>query len=310
MARGPQVKAFALLPAFALVGLTMACGAGGSGAPDAPKGSGEPGAATEIKPAAKDDKLAALVPDSVKADGKILFGQDQSYPPNEFVENGKPVGFDVDLGTAVAQVLGLQSEFQNSDFAGIIPGVEANKYEMAISSFTIKAERLQTVDMVSYYKAGTSLGALKGNPDKLSVDDLCGKNIAVQKGTTQVEDLDAKNKKCTESGKPAINITQLQAQTDVNLALNAKRVQGELADSPVIDYAITQTSGQMERVGDPYDSLPYGIVLKKNSGDYGKAVQGAVQKLMDDGTLQKLIDKWKLNPVGVLKKSEINPAAS
>ncbi|GLY36254.1 ABC transporter substrate-binding protein [Amycolatopsis sp. NBRC 101858] len=311
MARGPQLKALALLPAFALVGLTVACGAGGSGAGDVGSSSAAPAAtgSGDAGTVAKDDALAALVPADVKTDGKIVVGQDQSYPPNEFVDGGKATGFDVDLGTAIGQVLGVQMEFQNSSFDGIIPGIGAKKYELGMSSFSINAERLQSVDMISYYSAGTSLAVLKGNPDGLKVDDLCGKKIAVQKGTTQVEDLDKKTAACTGAGKPAIEVTQLQAQTDVNLALTAKRVQGELADSPVIDYAVKQTNGQLESVGAPYDTAPYGIVLPKNSGDYGKAVQGAIQKLIDSGAYKKILDKWGLNATGAVTKSEINPAS-
>ncbi|GAA1968715.1 ABC transporter substrate-binding protein [Amycolatopsis minnesotensis] len=310
MARGTRLKAFALLPVLALTGgISLACGAGGDGSggtKDAPAaGSSE---AAAIPAAAKDDKLAAMVPDAVKTDGKIVFGQDQSYPPNEFVdEKGAVVGFDVDLGTAVTQKLGLKPEFQNAAFDGIITGLSARKYELAMSSFTINADRLKTVDMVSYYKAGTSLGVLKGNPDKIAVDDLCGKNIAVQKGTTQVEDLDKRTAQCTGAGKPAINVTQLQAQTDVNLALTSKRAQAMLADSPVVDYAVKQTGGQLEVVGQPYDSAPYGIAVTKGNGQFSQAVQQALQALIDDGTYKKILEKWGLNPVGVIAKSEVNP---
>ncbi|SDX27317.1 polar amino acid transport system substrate-binding protein [Amycolatopsis xylanica] len=312
MARPTHLKAFALLPAFALVGMSVACGAGGSGAGEAPKSSAPAGtsAAADAGTVTKDDKLAALVPDDIKKDGKILVGQDQSYPPNEFVDDkGVVTGFDVDFGTAIAKKLGLDITFENAAFDGIIPGIGAGKYELALSSFSINAKRLETVDMVSYYKAGTSLAVLKGNPDKLNLDDLCGKKIAVQKGTVQVDDLDARSKKCTEAGKPAIEPTQLQAQTDVNLALTSKKVQGELADSPVIDYAVKQTNGQLEAVGAPYDTAPYGIVLKKANGDYAKAVQGAVQALIDDGTYKKILDKWGLSQAGAVTKSEINPAS-
>ncbi|MBB1155930.1 MULTISPECIES: ABC transporter substrate-binding protein [Amycolatopsis] len=305
------MKALALLPAFALVGMTMACGAGGNGSGGTDAGSSQaPGGAESAPTAQKDAALAAMVPADIKADGKIVIGQDQTYPPNEFVENGKATGFDVDLATAVGQVLGVQTEFQNSAFDGIIPGISAKKYEMGISSFTINAERMQTVDMISYYSAGTSLAVLKGNPDKISVDDLCGKNVAVQKGTTQVDDLGKRNTACTKAGKQPINITQFQAQTDVNLALTAKRVQAELADSPVIDYAVKQTSGQLESAGAPYDTAPYGIVLPKGSGEFGKAVQGAVQKLIDSGIYKKILDKWGLSGSGAITKSEINPSAS
>ncbi|GAA5158410.1 MULTISPECIES: ABC transporter substrate-binding protein [Amycolatopsis] len=309
MARATSFKALALLPAFALAGLTLACGAGGNGSGGTAPSAGAP-APQEIPAETKDAALAAMVPAAIAADGKIVVGQDQSYAPNEFVDNGKVVGFDVDLGNAIAQKLGLTAEFQNAAFSGIIAGVGSGQYEMAMSSFTINAERLQTVDMVSYYSAGTSLAVPKGNPDKISLDDLCGKNIAVQQGTVQVDDLTKRSEDCTKAGKPAINMQQFQAQTDVNLQVQTKRSQGMLADSPVVDYAIKQTDGNVEVVGQPYDSAPYGIALKKDQGDYAKAVQSAVQAIIDDGTYAKILAKWGLNTAGAVQKAELNPAVS
>ncbi|MFD9893404.1 ABC transporter substrate-binding protein [Amycolatopsis sp. NPDC059027] len=294
-------RATAFVPMVAVAALLAACGAGGSG-----RGPVEQGQTGEIPAAAKDDALAALVPANIRADGMLVFGQDQSSPPGEFVENGKPAGVDVDFGTAVGQVLGLGTEFRNTAFDGIIPGVEAGKYEIGMSSFNVKAERLKTVDMVTYYRAGKALAVAKGNPNRITLDTLCGKNVATQKGTAEVEDLEHRNEACVMAGKPAITITQLQAQTDVNLALASKRVQAELADSPTIDYVV-KLNGQLERVGEPYDTAPYGMVLTKNSGDFGRAVQGAVQKLIDSGTYRRIIDKWGLSVSGALTRSEINP---
>lgn len=313
MARGTRLKALTLLPAFALAGLTIACGAGGNGSggttTDSAGSSSAPAAA--IPTETKDDKLAALVPPAVAADGKIVIGQDQTYPPNEFVDpNGTVVGFDVDLGRAIGQKLGLNVEYQNADFSGILAGLAASKYELAMSSFTINPDRTQTVDMVSYYRAGTSLGVLKGNPENLTVDNLCGKNLAVQKGTVQVDDAAKRSTECTQQGKPPINIQQFQAQTDVTLQLTTRRSDAMLADSPVVDYAVQQTGGQVEVVGQPYDTAAYGIALKKGDGTFAQAIQGAVQALIDDGTYAKILAKWNLSTSGAITKSEINPASS
>lgn len=308
MARRTHIKALALLPAFALAGVTMACGSGGNGSGGTQPTGGAP-AAQEIPTEAKDAALAALVPADVAADGKIVVGQDQTYPPNEFVdEGGKVVGFDVDLGTAIGQKLGLTMEYQNADFSGILAGLAASKYELAMSSFTVNSEREQTVDMVTYYSAGTSLGVLKGNPANITPDALCGKNLAVQKGTVQVDDATARSETCTKAGKPAINIQQFQAQTDVNLQLTTKRSDAMLADSPVVDYAVKQTDGAVEVVGQPYDTAPYGIALKKGAGQFPQAIQGAVQALISDGTYAKIMAKWNLSTAGAIQKSEINPA--
>ncbi|TCO64786.1 ABC transporter substrate-binding protein [Actinocrispum wychmicini] len=307
MARRTRHKLLAVVPVLALATLGAACGTVNDKNPTGGGSTSQSQVATAIPTATKDDKLAAMVPDDVKKDGKIIVGQDQSYPPNEFVENGQAIGMDIDLGKAIGQKLGLEVEFQNSAFDGIIPGLTAGRYEAAMSSFTINADRLQQADMVSYFSAGTSGAVLKGNPDKLTLDTLCGKTVAVQKGTVQVDDLAARTAKCKSTGQPEITVQQFQAQTDANLALSAKRVQAMLADSPVIDYAIKVTKDQMEQVGQVYDTAPYGVIVPKGKGDYAKAVQGAIQALMDDGTYKKILEKWGIQQ-GALVKSEVNPA--
>ncbi|MBN9098901.1 MAG: ABC transporter substrate-binding protein [Pseudonocardia sp.] len=287
------------------------CGAGGDGSGDGSgSGSGSGGASassTAIPVPAKDDALAAMVPASVSADGKIVVGTDASYAPNEFTapDGTTVIGMDVDLGTAVAEKLGLKAEFQNSNFDGIIPGITGKRYELGMSSFTINDERVKSVDMVSYFSAGTSLAVAKGNPDGITgADALCGKAVGVQTGTVQAEDIVKRNTACTAAGKPAIAVTQLQAQSDVTLALASKRIVAMLADSPVVAYAVTTTEGALEVVGTPYDTAPYGIVLAKNQGDYAKAVQGAVQALIGDGTYAAILKKWNVD-AGAIPTSEV-----
>ncbi|MBW0104934.1 ABC transporter substrate-binding protein [Pseudonocardia sp. KRD291] len=286
----------------ALAALTLAgCGSGGDGSSGGSSPSGE-----AVAPAARDDALAAQVPQAVKADGKLVFGTDASYPPNEFTgpDGTTVIGMEVDLGTAVAQKLGLTPEFQNSQFSGIIPGIQGGKFEAGISSFTINDERIKTVDMVSYFSAGTSLATKKGNPDGINPDNLCGKQVGVQAGTVQVEDVAARSTKCQQAGQPAIAVTELQQQTDVTLALTSNRIVAMLADSPVAAYAVTTTSGAVEVVGQPYDTAPYGVALKKDQAGYPQAVQGAVQALIADGTYKKILDKWQVAN-GAIPTSEI-----
>jgi polar amino acid transport system substrate-binding protein len=298
------------LAVTALAFTLASCGSGADGSGGAPA-SAPAGAPSEAPAAAaptvtKDDALAAMVPAAVSADGKIVFGTDASYPPNEFTDTdgNTVIGWDVELGTAVAQKLGLTAEFQNSAFSGIIPGIAGAKYELGMSSFSINDERVQTVDMVSYYSAGTSLAVKSGNPDGIKADDLCGKAVGVQAGTVQVDDVAARNTQCTTTGKAPIAVSELQAQTDVTLALTANRVVAMLADSPVAAYAAKTTEGAVEVVGEPYDTAPYGIVLAKNQGDFGKALQGAVQSLIDDGSYGKILEKWGVQG-GAIPTSEL-----
>ncbi|WP_445186692.1 ABC transporter substrate-binding protein [Pseudonocardia sp. Cha107L01] len=306
MIRRTHTRALALLGLSASVVVLAACGAGGSGAPS-PGGA----APSDAPAAAKDDALAKLVPAGVASDGKLVIGSDASYPPNEFYDtDGQTfVGMDVDLGKAVAQKLGLTAEFQNSAFGAILLGIGSDKYELGMSSFTINAEREKSVDLVSYFNAGTKAAVLKGNPDHLTLDDLCGKAVGTQKDTVQEEDVTARSKKCQAEGKAPIALTALQAQTDVTLALTSKRIAAMLADSPVVNYAVIQTNGQLEQLGNQYEAAPYGIALKKGQGDFTKAVQGAVQALIEDGSYGKIVTKWNgaSGTDSAIKTAQINP---
>jgi polar amino acid transport system substrate-binding protein len=287
-----------LVAAVAL--LAAACGDSGS------EGAGSQ--PTSAAPAA-DQALAAKVPDAIKSDGKILVGTDATYAPNEFLDtDGKTViGFDVDLFNAVAAKLGLKAEFQPAKFDAIIPGVESGKYETGVSSFTINDERLQQANMVSYFSAGTQWGAKKGNPTGVQPDEPCGKKVAVQASTVQdTEDLPKRVKACKTAGKPAITIDRYQGQDQATAAVVTGKDDAMLADSPIIAYAVKQTNGQLELLGDIYDSAPYGYVVKKDQTQFAQALAGAVGALVSDGTYKQILTKWGVE-AGALDKPAVNP---
>ncbi len=298
----PRRTRAALIPVLVAV-LAGCTGTGGGTAPS------QDGGSVAIPSAARDAALAAKVPPAVASDGTLVIGTDATYPPNEFTapDGQAIIGLDVDLGTAIAQKLGLTARFVNGSFDGLIPGLSAGRYELLMSSFTVTKDRLQEVHMVSYFSAGTALAVPKGNPDQLSVDTLCGRTVAVQKGTIQVDDLTARSATCTQAGRPAITVQQFQNQTDVTLALTAKRADAMLADSPVADYAAQQTRGQLEVVGSPYATAPYGVVVPKNSGQYPQAVLGALRALVEDGTYRRILQKWGARS-GAIPTPELDPA--
>ncbi|MCU1613780.1 MAG: extracellular solute-binding protein family 3, partial [Frankiales bacterium] len=258
-----------------------------------------------------DSALAGQVPDSVKSDGVINVGSDTTYAPSEFVAaDGTTIeGFDVDLFTLVAQKLGLKAKFQTAPFDNIIAGVGSQKYEIGVSSFTVTADREAQANMVSYFSAGTQWATKKGNPGKIDPENACGKRVAVQKATVQVDDITARSKKCTDAGKPAIAFDQYDAQSDATAAVVSGKDEAGLADSPVMAYAVKQTNGQLELLGSVYDSAPYGYVIKKDQTQFADAVAKAVKALIDDGSYQKVLDKWGVQ-AGAIDDPTVNPPAS
>ena len=256
----------------------------------------------------KDDELAAMLPDSIKSDGVLKVGTDTSYAPAEFLaEDGKtPVGFDVDLTKALAAEFGLKAENVTATFDSIIPSV-GSKYDVGISSFTVTKERLQAVNFVTYFKAGSTFVVKKGNPEKIDSSDLCGKKVAVQTGTTQEEEINADNDACKSAGKSEITIQSSKLQTDVTTAVATGKADIFYADSPVAGYAIEQTGDTLQALGEDVGVTPEAVAIKKGDADTAKAVQAAMQKLMDDGTYQKILDTWGVSS-GAIDKAEINPA--
>jgi polar amino acid transport system substrate-binding protein len=251
--------------------------------------------------------LADKVPADIKSAGKLVIGTDSTYAPNEFLDaDGKTViGFDVDLFNAVAGKLGLKTEWQTSAFDSIIPGVGSKKYNVGVSSFTINAERLKETTMVSYFQAGTQWAAKAGG--SIAAEDACGKKIAVQTATVQVDDITARSKKCTDAGKAKITIDQYQAQSDATNAVVTGKDDAMLADSPICAYAVKQTNGQLALFGDIYDSAPYGYVLPKDQADtMGAAIQAALKALITDGSYGKILEKWGVG-AGAITDPAVNP---
>lgn len=259
----------------------------------------------------KDDALAALVPEKIRNTAKLQVATDASYAPNEFFDtDGKTIiGFDVDLGDAIGTILGLDPEFTNTGFDGIIASL-GSRYDIGMSSFTDNKEREKVVDMVTYFNAGTSFAVKGGSTLVLNtLDDLCGHSAAAEKGTTQADDLAAQATKCEKDGKAKLNVLTFPDQNGANLAVTSGRADAVLADAPVNAYAVKQSNGALSLSGSEYGAAPYGIAIPKSAEYKGlaDAILGAVQKLIANGQYAQILTKWGLS-TGAITESKINGA--
>src|SRR6266542_4474002 len=118
-----------------------------------------------------DPRIAAMVPASIRSKGALVVAADANYAPNEFVDkDGRTIiGMDADLAAALAQVMGLRARLVNVPFDSIVPGLAAGKYHLGMSSLTDTKEREQTVDMVTYFRAG-NLALLIGRAELTIAD--------------------------------------------------------------------------------------------------------------------------------------------
>jgi polar amino acid transport system substrate-binding protein len=256
----------------------------------------------------EDSAAAKLVPQKIKDKGTLTIGSDASYAPSEFLAgDGKTIeGFDVDLFKAVGEKLGLKVAFQNAKFDSIITGVQGGKYDLGVSSFTINADRLKQVNMVSYFNAGTQWASAPGNPKKIDTDKPCGVTVAVQKGTVQQEeDLPPKQKACQSEGKP-LKVLVYEAQDQATAAVASGKADAMLADSPVVAYAVKQSGGKIEALGDIYDAAPYGYVVPQDDKALAEAIVAALKSLDSDGSYKKVLDNWGVSD-GAISDFAVNP---
>lgn len=289
--RGRAVPALLLILVLALAG----CGSSNSS-------SSSSGGSTSSSPAASgaDPAIAAMVPSAIASKGSVTVATDASYAPNEYFDTDGTtiIGMDVDLGHAIGKVMGVQWNFENAGFDGIIPGLASGKYDIGMSSFGDTNDREQTVDFVTYAKAGTAFYIKAGGTEIPSLAALCGHTAGMEKGTTQLADATAQNTKCKNAGKPGVAIQAFPDQNGVNTALAAGRVDVAMADTPVSDYAVAQSNGQFALSGQSYGVVPYGIAVPKGTG-LTKPIQAALKKLIANGTYTQILKKWGVESIAI-----------
>jgi len=252
-----------------------------------------------------DPTAAATVPEKYKT-AAVKVGSDAPYPPWEmFVgETNQFTGFDYDLAQAIGAKLGIKFEFVTSKFDSIIIGMQAGNFDAAMSSMYDKKERRDFVDFVDYAKDGTTILVLKGNPNGIKTfEDLAGKNVGCEKGTTQADALATLAERFKTEGKPEMVVTQFPDQPAALLAVQSGAVVCDLTDSSTGGYiALTTNDGAtFEIVMDPnppagWETQPDGIAVMKTNTGLRDAIQKALQGLMDDGTYKTILDHYGIQP--------------
>ncbi len=242
--------------------------------------------------------MQALVPPEVRARGALRVGSQQTFPPIEFREPGKPdvTGASRDLLDEIARRLNLRLDYVQSEYAGLISGVEADRFDVASGGISDTEEREQKLDFVNYMQSGGSILVLSANTDKLAtIDDFCGKGIATMLGGRVImAAVEAASERCAKAGKQPIRAEQLPTAPDSRMQLDLKRVDGYIGDFPALVYMQSQFPGRYRIAGGNYMLTPYitSWGFAKNRTGLRDAVQKATAGMLADGTYQKLLDKW------------------
>jgi len=246
----------------------------------------------------QDAAAAAMLPAQYKSSIRIVTSA--PYAPFEtFDANQKLTGLDIDTGNAIAAVLGTTADWTSIDYNGVIPALQAGKYDMVLASIGDTPEREKVLDFVNYSKQGQILMVPAGNPNKITgLKDMCGQVMSVESGNINAGYFDSLDSYCTSQGKAKITLKELPKTSDALLAMKA----GQAAAVYIGVATAADLKSKPEGAGydivtptdKPFGYLPrwVGAGIPKNSTQLRDAVAAALKVLIADGTMNKLYAKY------------------
>ncbi len=269
-----------------------------------------------VATAAEGGALNKLLPQKIRERGYVVVASDPSFgPPTSYHPESKPdewAGSDPDLLRAIGDLLGVEMRWQASPFAGIVTGLIGGRYDVASNAMSITPKRLEEIDMVGYFKLGQTLIVAEGNPQGIkTLDDVCGKRVAVTSGGSQQAALEKYNTtNCT--GNP-INVVGLKAKPDCLLAVESKNADAAMFGTDYAAYLANDPSsegaGRFDGLQDTINVFANyrGFGVNKNNPELRDAIAAALAELMKNGTYGKIVEKYGFQS-GALTEVAVNRA--
>lgn len=230
-----------------------------------------------------DDKAASNANGVPKV---IRVGAETTFPPFEFTQDDKYVGFDLDLADALCKEMGSKMEFKSMGFDALIPAVQSGQIDLIVSGMNATPERAKQVTFSDPYFTddGFILIVRKDNTDIKDWEDLAGKNVGAQVGTEQVKE--------AQKWNPA-QVKQLDSNSQAFMELQAGTLDAVAIDQPVGRYYLKQGADKdLKTVGSVKDAVGMAMAMKKDNKELETAVNAALKKLHENGTYDKLYEKW------------------
>lgn len=224
--------------------------------------------------------------DQVKKDGKIVIATSPDFPPFENDENGEIVGIEIDIWNIIAEKLDVTLEIKSCDFDSILTGVQAGKYDVGVSGFSITPDRQKNSLFTNTYAlCATAIVVKEGSPIKTKAD-LSGKKVSVQTSTTAEDYTLAQG----------YNVSSFTGNGDAQLALVQGKVDAWVIDDltaaeMVADYN-SKNEDKLVVLAEPMTTEPYGFAFAKGSQTLVDEINTIVDGLLADGTIAEIFAKY------------------
>ena len=275
-------KALSLMTAAALVLSLAACGSTASSAASSEAASSDAASSEAASSeAASETETAEL---STVEPGKLIMSTNAAFPPYEMTtDSGEFEGIDIETAQAIADKLGLELQIDDMDFDAALLAVQQGKSDMVMAGVTVTNERQNVMDFTDSYATGIQSIIVKEDSDIASVDDLAGKKIGTQRGTTGYlycsDDFGDENVVAYDDGLTAVQM------------LNNGQVDCVVIDNAPAKEFIAANPG-LKLLDTAYVEESYAIGIGKGNTELKDAINTALEELKADGTLQAIVDKY------------------
>ncbi|MEH0057952.1 ABC transporter substrate-binding protein [Auritidibacter ignavus] len=250
--------------------------------------------------------IAALVPEDLQKRGVLRMGTNTPFAPFEFKDSdGTIIGTEMDLGRALASVMGLEFEPVEQDFALILPSVSSGTVDVGGSGFTDTEERRQNYDFVNTLYAGIQWAQHAERDAEIDPEHSCGLTVAVQRNTVaQTDEIIPKSQACAGAGEEPIEILAYDTSDNAATAFVLGRADAFAADSPIVSWVEDQADGEIQEVGPMYHAAPYGFAVPKDA-ELTNALVAAMDHLIETGTYEEILDQWNIQD-GLIEEPLVN----
>ncbi|MEN4921724.1 transporter substrate-binding domain-containing protein [Achromobacter spanius] len=220
---------------------------------------------------------------SAHAQETIRAVTDATFPPMEFVKDGKRTGFDIELVEALAGAMGKKVEWIDIDFKGLIPALQAGRADIAVSAIYITPERSKVVDFTDPYYAGGLVVLTKADGPIKTLKDLDSRKVSVQVGTKSVNYL--------KEHFPKVQRVEVEKNQEMFNLVQIGRADAAVTGKPAAKLFAQSTTG-LTVLNEQVTTEDYGIAVPKNKPELTRDLNAALQKLKADGSYQAIVNKW------------------
>ncbi len=230
---------------------------------------------------------------------KLIIGSSFSQTPWGFYdEKQQPTGIDVAMCGALAKEIGAKEvEFVNLDFKGLIPALQADRFNMICAGVYITDERKKVVTMVPYVRSSQAILAKAGS-GITGMDDLCGRSVSVLQSSAQLKVVTAQSEKCVAESKPDVKIQSFDTQPIAVRALENGNVEAFVASDQLVSYYLLKNPS-LEKAAANINPVTLGIVVKQDNPALAKSVQEGLARMKEKGAYDAVLREWGIETAAV-----------